>query len=63
MGGLTGPAAPASPCNGICRIDPATRRCLGCARTLDEIAAWPTLTPAAQQAVIDQLPGRQVSAR
>ncbi|MET0180316.1 MAG: DUF1289 domain-containing protein [Novosphingobium sp.] len=32
---------PPSPCNGVCRIDPATGWCLGCRRTLDEIAEWP----------------------
>ena len=33
-------AVPASPCIGICLIDPATRRCRGCLRTIDEIATW-----------------------
>ena len=30
----------ASPCLGICIVDPATRRCRGCLRTVDEIAHW-----------------------
>ncbi len=29
-----------SPCNSICRMDEATGWCLGCARTLSEIASW-----------------------
>lgn len=29
-----------SPCNNVCRIDPDTQLCLGCLRTLDEVAAW-----------------------
>jgi hypothetical protein len=29
-----------SPCVGVCRIDPDTGLCQGCARTLDEIAGW-----------------------
>jgi len=31
---------PASPCRGVCRLDEEGRLCLGCLRTLDEIAAW-----------------------
>ncbi len=34
-----GEAVP-SPCNSVCRVDPQTEFCLGCLRTLDEIAAW-----------------------
>ena len=33
-----------SPCINVCRIDEATRLCVGCLRTLDEIAAWSILT-------------------
>ena len=33
-------ALPASPCLGICILDPATRHCRGCLRTVDEIARW-----------------------
>ena len=33
-------APPASPCLGICLMDPATRMCRGCLRTIDEIRAW-----------------------
>ena len=29
-----------SPCVSICRMDEATGWCVGCQRTLDEIAAW-----------------------
>jgi len=38
-----GEARVASPCIGICRIDPHTGLCEGCLRTLDEIAMWGTL--------------------
>jgi predicted Fe-S protein YdhL (DUF1289 family) len=33
-------AAPASPCINVCRMDAASGLCVGCLRTLDEIAAW-----------------------
>ena len=29
-----------SPCVSVCRMDSATELCVGCFRTLDEIAAW-----------------------
>jgi uncharacterized protein len=30
----------ASPCIGVCTLDPQTRLCLGCLRSDTEIAAW-----------------------
>ena len=48
-----------SPCVNICRIDPRTRTCHGCRRTLDEIAAWSALGDADKRRVWRQLPGRE----
>jgi predicted Fe-S protein YdhL (DUF1289 family) len=31
---------PVSPCVGICLMDPETKTCRGCLRTIDEIAGW-----------------------
>ncbi len=31
---------PASPCVGVCRMNPQTDLCEGCFRTLDEITQW-----------------------
>ncbi|WP_230623347.1 MULTISPECIES: DUF1289 domain-containing protein [Chromobacterium] len=31
---------PPSPCIGICRLDESGQVCVGCRRTLDEIAGW-----------------------
>jgi predicted Fe-S protein YdhL (DUF1289 family) len=45
----------ASPCIAICRIGRATRRCEGCARTLDEIARWGSATPEWRAAVMSEL--------
>jgi predicted Fe-S protein YdhL (DUF1289 family) len=36
----TNDLAPLSPCIGICLMDPATKTCRGCLRTIDEIAGW-----------------------
>jgi len=33
-----------SPCINVCRIDEATGVCVGCLRSLDEIAAWSVLS-------------------
>lgn len=52
-----------SPCINICRIDPASGLCEGCARTLDEIAAWSRLDDAAKRAVWAALPQRAESRR
>lgn len=54
--GPSRPALPPSPCVGICALK--ADHCYGCGRTSDEIAAWGTLTPAAQSAVLAELPSR-----
>ena len=48
-----------SPCIKVCVIDPVSRLCTGCLRTLDEIAAWATLTPEVRQRIIADLPARK----
>jgi len=51
---------PPSPCNRICRIDAATGWCLGCRRTLEEIADWPMLSTQQQLALLGRLAARKV---
>lgn len=46
--------APASPCLNICVLDPA-RNCIGCGRTLDEIARWGRMSAAEQWQVVARL--------
>lgn len=53
------PRAVASPCVNVCRIEPATRRCRGCARTIDEIARWTALSDAQRDRIVAELPGRK----
>lgn len=48
-----------SPCVNACRVDPATRRCHGCARTIDEITRWTRMTDAERDAVMAELSGRK----
>jgi predicted Fe-S protein YdhL (DUF1289 family) len=55
--------AVASPCINICRMHAGTGWCEGCARTIDEIAAWSRLDDATRQRVQDMLPQRQLVLR
>lgn len=52
---------PPSPCLGICIMDPRTRQCRGCLRTVEEIAAWYEATPAEKRALIAVLDARRVA--
>ncbi len=48
-----------SPCSRICVIHPTEGLCVGCLRTLDEIATWSQMTPEARRAVMADLPTRR----
>lgn len=52
---------PASPCTGTCTLDPLTRLCRGCARTIEEIMVWPTATAAEKQAILATVGARSQS--
>ena len=47
-------APPESPCVNVCVLD-ASRTCIGCRRTLDEIARWVRMSAAEQWKVIARL--------
>jgi predicted Fe-S protein YdhL (DUF1289 family) len=47
-----------SPCIGLCRLDPRSGLCLGCKRTVDEIAAWPGLSAAERATILGRLRDR-----
>jgi predicted Fe-S protein YdhL (DUF1289 family) len=48
----------ASPCTKVCTIDPRSGLCLGCGRTLAEIAQWGSLTDGERRRIMDELPHR-----
>lgn len=48
----------ASPCVRVCVVHPEARICIGCHRTLDEIAAWSRMTPETRSAIMAELPAR-----
>lgn len=47
-----------SPCIGVCRINPDTRLCEGCRRSLSEIAEWIVYDEERRCAVLAALPAR-----
>ncbi|MRX51235.1 DUF1289 domain-containing protein [Paracoccus sp. S-4012] len=49
---------PESPCVKICVMHPAEGLCIGCLRTMDEIARWGAMTTEERRAVTGSLPGR-----
>jgi hypothetical protein len=53
--------APLSPCLGICLMDPYTRTCRGCLRTIEEIAGWYAAGPAEKRAILARLAGRRAA--
>ena len=52
-------AAVPSPCISVCRMDAPSGLCVGCWRTLDEIAAWATLADEAKREVWLRIEQRQ----
>jgi uncharacterized protein len=61
VGGTAGPVP--SPCISVCVLDADGALCLGCFRTLDEIAAWSLLDADAKRGVLAALPERRASRR
>jgi uncharacterized protein len=51
-------SAIASPCVKVCCVEPGSGLCLGCYRTLPEIARWGRMEPHEREFVMAQLPER-----
>ena len=47
-----------SPCIKICVIEPKSRLCTGCLRSIGEIGAWSGMSADARKAVMAELPQR-----
>ena len=47
-----------SPCIKVCAVSGQTGLCIGCGRTLAEIASWGSLDEPRRQAIMAELPGR-----
>ncbi len=48
-----------SPCRSVCKMSTTTGLCIGCLRTLDEIAAWGQMSAAERAAVMREIALRQ----
>lgn len=51
-----------TPCVAVCMIDPKTKLCFGCGRTLPEIARWHAMASAERLALMELLPARMTDA-
>ncbi|HEY6602937.1 MAG TPA: DUF1289 domain-containing protein [Xanthobacteraceae bacterium] len=51
-----------SPCIAVCMMDPKTKLCFGCGRTLPEIARWHRMETAERLAVMEGLAARMADA-
>lgn len=47
-----------SPCVKLCAVHPTERICIGCYRSIDEIAGWGRMTPEARREIMAELPSR-----
>jgi predicted Fe-S protein YdhL (DUF1289 family) len=52
-----------TPCIKLCVVDPVSKICEGCGRTLAEIAQWSRLNEAERRAIMAQLPKRLAARR
>jgi hypothetical protein len=53
------PASPVTPCVKVCVVDGESGLCLGCFRTLGEVAGWAALADNERAAIMAALPARR----
>ena len=53
----------ASPCINVCQMHAASGWCVGCLRTLDEIANWGSLDDIGRRELLQRLRGRRAAWR
>jgi predicted Fe-S protein YdhL (DUF1289 family) len=51
-----------SPCINVCNMNPHTRCCEGCWRTINEIAQWAGSSDAAKRDILDEIARRKMFA-
>ena len=52
------PAMIETPCVNVCTLDARAGLCLGCGRTIEEIARWSAMSPTERRRVMLELPRR-----
>ena len=55
-------AAIQTPCTKVCTVHPVSRLCLGCGRTLVEIARWAGYSDRERAEIMAKLPARLTAA-
>jgi predicted Fe-S protein YdhL (DUF1289 family) len=50
-----------SPCTKVCTLDAHSGLCLGCGRTIDEIAHWSAMSEAERARIMAELPKRRAA--
>jgi predicted Fe-S protein YdhL (DUF1289 family) len=50
-----------TPCVKVCTLDARQGFCLGCGRTIDEIARWASMSAAERSRVMNELPERRMT--
>lgn len=50
-----------TPCVDICKIDEQTGLCLGCGRTIAEIAGWASMTSTERRRIMAELAARKAA--
>ncbi|HEY1750658.1 MAG TPA: DUF1289 domain-containing protein [Caulobacteraceae bacterium] len=53
----------ATPCVKVCIVDGESGLCLGCQRTLGEVAGWARYSDAERAAIMAELPSRRARIR
>lgn len=53
----------ASPCNGVCTLDPRDKVCLGCFRTGAEIAGWRASKDSERRQILKRVEERKIARR
>ncbi len=51
-----------SPCLKVCILEPGSKLCRGCGRTIDEIAGWSTMSDGERKRIMAALPARMKTA-
>lgn len=55
--------AVSTPCIKVCAVSGKTGTCIGCGRTLKEIAEWGAMDEPARKAIMAELPARLEAAK
>ena len=50
-----------SPCIGVCELDVESNICVGCLRSVDEIANWPQLDNEKAMQIMEQIKDRYIT--